>query len=55
MEYFGSPSVKGSVMDLEKQKFILTLLEYPEETAVAEYKSAIAFDPKSDFVHTPSR
>jgi hypothetical protein len=43
------PLSDGPVMDLEKQKFILTLLEYPEETAVTEYKSAIAFDSKSDF------
>jgi len=36
-------------MDLEKLKFITSLLEYPEETAVTEYKSAILFDSKSEF------
>jgi hypothetical protein len=36
-------------MDSEKLKFVTSLLEYPEETAVTEYKSAIAFDSKSEF------
>jgi len=36
-------------MDIEKHQFILSLLEFPEETPLTEYKSAIAFDPRSDF------
>jgi len=36
-------------MDSEKLKFVSSLLEYPEETAVTEYKSAIAFDSKAEF------
>jgi predicted HTH transcriptional regulator len=36
-------------MDAEKQKFLITLLEYPEETTLAEYKSALAFDSKTEF------
>jgi hypothetical protein len=36
-------------MDAAKSQFLLSLVEYPEETAQAEYKSAIAFDSKSDF------
>jgi predicted HTH transcriptional regulator len=36
-------------MDADKFKFLLTLLEYPEESALTEYKSAIRFDSQSDF------
>ena len=36
-------------MDESKSKFLKSLVEYPEETAQAEYKGAIAFDSKSDF------
>ena len=36
-------------MDAAKSEFLLSLVEYPEETAQAEYKSAIAFDSRSDF------
>jgi hypothetical protein len=36
-------------MDAEKQRFLTTLVQYPEETATAEYKSGIAFDPADDF------
>jgi hypothetical protein len=36
-------------MDSEKQAFLKTLVQYPEETATAEYKSGIAFDPNNDF------
>jgi len=36
-------------MDTEKYKFIISLLEYPEETPLTEYKSAVKFDPKSEF------
>jgi hypothetical protein len=36
-------------MDPEKLEFLTTLVLYPEETATAEYKSGIAFDPTSDF------
>ena len=36
-------------MDSEKARFIALLIEYPEETALAEYKSAVSFEPKSDF------
>ena len=36
-------------MDEEKLKFITSLLQYPEETALTEYKSGVVFDPKSEF------
>jgi hypothetical protein len=36
-------------MDETKSQFLKTLIEYPEETATAEYKSAIAFDSKTEF------
>jgi len=36
-------------MDAEKLKFLTTLVEYPEETATAEYKSGITFDSAEDF------
>jgi predicted HTH transcriptional regulator len=36
-------------MDGEKHAFLRTLVEYPEETATAEYKSGVAFDTNSDF------
>ena len=36
-------------MDSEKLAFLTTLVEYPEETATAEYKSGVAFDPADDF------
>ncbi len=36
-------------MDETKSKFLKSLIEYPEETAQAEYKSALAFDSKSEF------
>jgi hypothetical protein len=36
-------------MDAEKPAFLTTLMQYPEETATAEYKSGIAFDPTDDF------
>jgi hypothetical protein len=36
-------------MDAEKQQFLLSLVDYPEETATAEYKSGVAFDPSADF------
>jgi predicted HTH transcriptional regulator len=36
-------------MDAEKHEFLTTLLRYPEETATAEYKSGIAFNPSDDF------
>ncbi len=36
-------------MDSEKFDFLMTLLQYPQETATAEYKSGIAFDPSDDF------
>lgn len=36
-------------MDAEKLTFLTTLVQYPEETATAEYKSGIAFDPTDDF------
>jgi predicted HTH transcriptional regulator len=36
-------------MNPEKFAFLTTLVEYPEETATAEYKSGIAFDPTDDF------
>jgi predicted HTH transcriptional regulator len=32
-----------------KQRYLRSLVEYPEETASVEYKSAIKFDPKADF------
>jgi predicted HTH transcriptional regulator len=36
-------------MDEAKSKFLKALIEYPEETAEAEYKSAMTFDSKSEF------
>lgn len=36
-------------MDAEKLRFVTSLLEYPEETALTEYKSAVGFDAKSEF------
>lgn len=36
-------------MDAQKQEFLTTLVQHPEETATAEYKSGIAFDPTDDF------
>jgi hypothetical protein len=36
-------------MDETKSKFLTSLVEYPEETAQAEYKGAVEFDAKSDF------
>jgi len=36
-------------MDRERLAFLTTLVLYPEETATAEYKSGIAFDPTNDF------
>jgi hypothetical protein len=36
-------------MNADKLKFLTALLEYPEETAVAEYKSAVVFDSKAEF------
>lgn len=36
-------------MDSTKLQFLKSLVEYPEETAEAEYKSALPFDSKSDF------
>src|SRR5215467_452495 len=36
-------------MNAEKQQFLLSLVEYPEETATAEYKSGVAFNPSDDF------
>jgi hypothetical protein len=36
-------------MDAEKQQFLVTLVEYPEETVTAEYKSGLAFIPTDDF------
>lgn len=36
-------------MDAEKLTFLNTLVEYPEETATAEYKSGIAFNSQDDF------
>src|SRR6266404_5303522 len=36
-------------MDAEKLAFLTTLVQYPEETATAEYKSGIAFDSADDF------
>ena len=36
-------------MDPEKQRFLTTLAQYPEETATAEYKSGITFDKDDDF------
>jgi hypothetical protein len=36
-------------VDSEKLKFVTSLVEYPEETALAEYKRAIAFESKSEF------
>jgi hypothetical protein len=36
-------------MDSEKLAFLTTLVEYPEETATAEYKSGLVFDPTDDF------
>jgi hypothetical protein len=36
-------------MDSEDYAYLKTLLEYPEETATAEYKSAIAFEEKDEF------
>jgi len=35
-------------MDVEKLAFLTTLVQYPEETATAEYKSGIAFDATDD-------
>ena len=40
---------RESEMDTEKYKFIISLLEYPEETSLTEYKSAVKFEPKSEF------
>jgi hypothetical protein len=36
-------------VDEEKLKYLVSFLEYPEETALIEYKSAIEFEPQSDF------
>jgi predicted HTH transcriptional regulator len=36
-------------MDAEKLTFLGSLVEYPEETTTAEYKSGIVFDSKNDF------
>jgi hypothetical protein len=36
-------------VDADKLKFVTSLIEYPEETALAEYKSAVLFDAKSEF------
>ena len=36
-------------MDADKLAFLTTLVQYPEETAAAEYKSGIAFNPTSEF------
>src|SRR6266853_5156901 len=36
-------------MDAEKSKFLTDLVEYPEETTLTEYKSALPFDSKTDF------
>ncbi len=36
-------------MNSETAGFLLALVGYPEETATAEYKSGIMFDPASDF------
>src|SRR2546422_840230 len=36
-------------MDQERYAFLTTLVQYAEETATAEYKSGIAFDPTNDF------
>jgi predicted HTH transcriptional regulator len=36
-------------MDSDSLAFLTTLVSYPEETATAEYKSGIAFDPTNEF------
>jgi len=36
-------------MDAENLAFLTTLVQYPEETATAEYRSGIAFDLNDDF------
>lgn len=36
-------------MESEKLKLLLSWVEYPEETALTEYKAAIKFDPRSEF------
>jgi hypothetical protein len=36
-------------MDAEKLRFVTTFIEYPEETALTEYKSAVGFESRSDF------
>lgn len=36
-------------MDSERLAFLTTLVQYPEETATAEYKSGIVFDAADDF------
>jgi len=36
-------------MDADRFAFLTTLVQYPEETATAEYKSGIAFDPTTEF------
>jgi hypothetical protein len=40
---------RSSAVDAHQLEFLTTLVQYPEETATAEYKSAIAFDPTTDF------
>ena len=40
---------QGENQAAERLKFLRSLVEYPEETADTEYKSAVLFDPKSEF------
>ena len=39
----------GARMDAEKLRFVTSFIEYPEETALTEYKSAVCFELRSDF------
>src|ERR1700722_16893960 len=36
-------------MDAEKLAYLKTLVQFPEETSTAEYKSGVAFEPKNEF------